>query len=99
MEGYNDPAPENAQPSVPETQAIWQWLTPTIFPSREDINFCNTKGVWRLHSSPKKSEMTELSLFRMTFPEKCVRDVLIPATNEEISGENITMQEFYVYLG
>ena len=43
--------------------------------------------------------MTELSLFRMTFPEKWVRDVLIPATNEEISGDDITLKEFYVYLG
>ena len=43
--------------------------------------------------------MTELSLFRMVFPEQWVRIVLIPATNEEISGDDITLQEFYVYLG
>ena len=43
--------------------------------------------------------MTELSLFRMEFREKWVRDVLIPSTNEEISGENITLKAFYVYLG
>ena len=63
------------------------------------MNCHNTKGVWRQHSWQKISEMTELSLFRMAFPEQWVRDVLIPATNEEISGENITLKEFYVYLG
>ena len=43
--------------------------------------------------------MTELSLFRMAFLEKWVRDVLIPATNKEISGDDITLKDFYVYLG
>ena len=35
----------------------------------------------------------------MAFPEQWVRDVLIPATNEDISGEEINLKEFYVYLG
>ena len=43
--------------------------------------------------------MTELSLFRMAFPEQWVRDVLISATNEEISGDEIALKEFSVYLG
>ena len=43
--------------------------------------------------------MTDLSLFRMTFPEQWVRDLLIPATKKEISGGNITLKEFYVFLG
>ena len=47
----------------------------------------------------KLSEMTELSLFRMEFPEQWVRDVLILATNDEISGDDITLQEFYMYSG
>ena len=29
---------------------------------------------------------------------KWVRDVLIPATNKEIAGDDITLQEFYVYI-
>ena len=99
MDDDNEPAPENAKPSAPATQTIWQWVTPTICPRRADVNFRNTKGVWRLHRWPKISEMAELSLFRMAFPEQWVRDVLIPATNEEIAGDDITLQEFYVYLG
>ena len=43
--------------------------------------------------------MTELSLFRMAFPEQWVGGVFIPETNKEISGGDITLQEFYVYLG
>ena len=62
------------------------------------MNYRNTKSVWRLHSWSKISDVTELSLFRVEFPEKLVRDVLIPATNEEIAGDDITLKEFYVYL-
>ena len=99
MEDKNYPAPENAHPGAPGIQTIGEWVKPIIFPRRVDVNFHNTKGVWRLHSWPKISEMTELSIFRMALPEQWVRGVLIPATNEEISGEDITLQEFYVYLG
>ena len=63
------------------------------------MNCHNTKGLWRQHSWQKISEITELSLFRMAFPEKWVRNVLIPETNEDISGNVITLKEFYVYLG
>jgi len=35
----------------------------------------------------------------MCFPEKWVKDVLIPATNKEIDREDLTLSEFYVYLG
>ena len=94
----SEPAPENAQPSAPATQTIGQWVTPTICPRRAYVNFHNTKGVWRQHSWQKISEMTELSLFRMKFPEKWVRDVLIPENNKEISGDDITLKEFYLYL-
>ena len=63
------------------------------------MNCHNTKGVWRLHSWPKISMMTDLSLFRMALHEKWVRGVLIPETNKEISGDDSNLQEFYVYLG
>ena len=99
VDDKNEPAPENAQPNAPVTQTNGQWLKPTIFPRQADVNCHNTKGVWREHSWPKISKMTELSLFTMSFPEKWVKDVLIPATNKETSGEEITLKEFYMYLG
>ena len=40
----------------------------------------------------------EIYIFRMVLPEKWVRDVLIPETNKEIVGDDITLQEFYVYF-
>ena len=45
MDKNNEPPPENAQPNSPETQTIGQWVTPTIFPRRADVNCHNTKGV------------------------------------------------------
>ena len=95
----NETAPENAQSSAPATQTIGKWVTPNLCPRRADVNFYNTKGVWRIHIWTNISEMTDLSLFKMAFPEQWVRDVLIPATNEEITGDKITLQEFYVYWG
>ena len=99
MDDDNDPSPDNSQPSATATQTIWHWLTPTICPRRVDVNCHNTKGIWRIHSWTKNSEMTEIYIFRMALPEQWVRGVLIPAINKEISGEDITLQEFYVYLG
>ena len=43
--------------------------------------------------------MDELALFWMCFPEQWVKDVLIPATNNEIEGDALTISELYVYLG
>ena len=63
------------------------------------MNYHNTKGAWRQHSWQKFSEMTEISLYTMAVPEQCMRDVLIPETNEEISVDDITLKDFYVYSG
>ena len=84
VDEVNEPAPENSQLNAPATHTIGQWVTPTICRRRAYVNCHNTKGVRREHSWPKNSEMTELSLFRMAFPEKWVKGVLIPETNKEI---------------
>ena len=63
------------------------------------MNYHNTKVVWRLLSWPKIYDMTELSLFKIVFPVQWVRGVLVTATIEENSGDEITLQDFYVYLG
>ena len=95
----NDPDPDNAQPNAPETHTIGQWETPNIGPRWADVHCHNTKGVWREYIWPNIYEVMELSLFRMEFPEKWVMNVLIPETKEGISGDGITLKEFYVYLG
>ena len=78
VDNSNEPAPENAQPTAPAAQTIGQWVTPTILPRQANMNCHNIKGVRRKHSWPKIYEMTEISLFRMAFPEQWGRDVLIP---------------------
>ena len=70
VDNNNEPAPDNAHTSAPVTQTIGQWVTPTIFPRREDVNYRNTKSVWRLHSWSKISDVTELSLLREFHPEE-----------------------------
>ena len=40
----------------------------------------------------KISKMTEISLFRVALPEQWMRDVLIPETDKEISGKDITLK-------
>ena len=55
--------------------------------------------MWKNNSWHKIQEMDELALFRMCFPEKWVRETLIPATNKEIEGDPLSLSEFYVFLG
>jgi len=38
-------------------------------------------------------------LFRLAFPESFIIEVLIPQTNKNIEGEELTLSEFYVWLG
>ena len=45
VDSNNETAPENAHSSAPANQTIVQWVTPTIFPRRSDVNYRNTKGV------------------------------------------------------
>ena len=82
VDNNNEPAPDNAHTRAPVTQTIGQWVIPNIFPRRADVECRKTKGVCRLHIWPENSEMAELSIFRMAFIEKWVRDFLIPATNK-----------------
>ena len=93
----NDPAPENADPPQP-TSHVGEWVTPTIC-ARKEANCSNRKGTWKNYSWKAISEMDEFAQFRMCFPEKWVREVVIPATNERIKGDPINLSEFYVFLG
>ncbi len=42
--------------------------------------------------------MMEMQLFRMCFPEEFVKEVLIPAMNEQMVNR-LTLGEFYEWLG
>ncbi len=43
--------------------------------------------------------MDEFVLFWMAFPENFFREVLIPTTNNNLPGDDLTLSEFYVWLG
>ncbi len=44
------------------------------------------------------SDMSEIELIRMAFPEKFIIDVSILATNKKLENP-VTLQEFYIWLG
>ena len=67
--------------------------------SKEDRSQLQQQGGWKHHAWQKIKEINKLALFRMCFPEDWVRDVVIPASNPEIEGEDMTLRELYVYLG
>lgn len=94
----NEPAPENAQPTPQTTAQVGEWITPTVCARRQQ-NCSNRKGSWKNYSWEVISKMDELAQFRMCFPEKYARDVLIPATNKNIEGDPLCLSEFYVWLG
>ena len=84
----NKPAPKNAQPYVPATATVGQWVTLTIFPGRADPNCNNNKGSWKNMSWKKIKKMDGLTLFRMCFgcphnlpPTMRLRGVRIPYPN------------------
>ncbi len=43
--------------------------------------------------------MDKFALFQMAFPESFLIEVLIPQTNNNIDGKQLTFSEFYVWLG
>ena len=91
----NESAPENAEGTVREGNG--QWEKPTMCPRRM-ANIINTKGQFTFHRWENISEMNELDLFRMCFPEQFLLDVIIPQTNRYL-GTPINLHEFYVWLG
>ena len=95
-----DPAPENAgaPPSEPLFN-VGEWMKPTICPRRADSTVHDLDGSWKQNSWQDVGQMSELELFRMAFPEKWVRDVVLPSTNKVIEGGEMDLQEFYVFLG
>ena len=95
----NDPAPENAEPSSQSNEDIGEWVTPTTCPRRANSHCTDVKGSWYNFSNTRIQCMDEFSLFRMCFPEKYVKEVIIPATNHGIYGNKLTLSEYYVFLG
>ncbi|KAL7460318.1 hypothetical protein ACHAXS_001694, partial [Conticribra weissflogii] len=75
-----------------------RWIKPSIC-SRRSLNVSNSPGSWRDKTWSELADMDEFSLFRLAFPESFIIEVLIPQTNKNIEGEELTLSEFYVWLG
>jgi hypothetical protein len=96
----NEPAPENAQPPVPQGPAPppGNWEKPTYCPRRANSDFSDQEGRFINHRWDAIADYNELDLFRMCFSEEWVLNSLIPMTNKEL-GKKTNLQEFYVFLG
>ncbi len=59
----------------------------------------NSPGSWRDKTWLELAGVDEFLLFCLAFPESFIIEVLIPQTNKNIEGEELTLSEFYVWLG
>jgi len=59
----------------------------------------NSPGAWSKKSWNEIADMDEFALFWMAFPENFFCEALIPTTNNNLPGDDLTLSEFYVWLG
>ncbi len=85
---------KNAGPPSPDPIA-GRWIKPSIC-SRRSLNVSNFSGNWRDKSWSEVADMDEFALFRMSFSESFIIDVLIPETNKNIEGEKFILMELYL---
>ena len=63
------------------------------------MNISDAKGGCKNHSWSSIAEMSDFDIFWMCFPDNFIWEVVVPMTNKYIEGPNITLQDFYVWLG
>ena len=93
------PAPENAVPQPQGQGIVGEWEKQLVCIRRSNTAIADTLGKWKGKTWPQVGEMTEFAIFRMTFPEDYLKNVVIPATNAHIEGDALTLSELYVWLG
>ena len=93
------PAPENAVPQPPAQGQVGEWEKQLICIRRNNTAITDTVGKWKEKSWKQIGNMTEFAIFWMCFPEDYIKTILIPATNNHLPGESLTLNEFYVWLG
>ncbi len=75
-----------------------EWVKP-ILCSRRVRNVTNSDGSWKEKSWTDIADMYEFAFFQMTFPKNFFWEILIPQTNTTLKGEDLSLLEFYVWLG
>ncbi len=95
-----DPAPKNTitQP-WPVGQVGEEWEKQLVCPQRKNSAIADTVGRWNQKSWPTIATMEEFAVFRLYFPEAYIKATIIPMTNTHLKGDQLTLQEFYVWLG
>ena len=72
---------------------------PNYFSKEGGPNISDKKGGWKNYSWSLIAEMSEFDLFRMCLPDNYIWEVFVPMNNRYIDGPNMTLQNFYVWLG
>ncbi len=98
VEDDNEPVIENAGPPPAGPALVGTCIKPAIC-ARRSLNATNSAGSWEGKSWTQIADMDEFSLFCLAFPERYFIDVIILETNKQLPGDNLTLQEFYVWLG
>ncbi len=82
----NEPLDKGApSPSPIEENAPLNFTIPTHCPCCER-NMNDERGKWAHHCWDEITSIMEFELFRMTFPENFVKDVIIPTTNNNLGS-------------
>ncbi|KAL7464846.1 hypothetical protein ACHAXS_005174 [Conticribra weissflogii] len=98
IDNDNDSIIKNAGPPLEGNQLNVEWVTPTLCPRRAS-NVTNSAGSWKDKSWTAIADMDKSALFWMTFPKKYFWEVLILQTNKSLKGEDLSLSEFYIWLG
>ncbi len=95
----NEPLDKGAAPPPPiiEYNGPHNFTVPMHCPCRER-NMIDLRGKWAHHRWDEIASMMEFKLFRMTFSEDFIKDVIIPTMNDKL-GSPLMLGEFYKWLG
>jgi len=91
VDDNNEPAIKNAGPPPEGQTAAGQWIKPSICPRRSS-NMTNSPGAWSKKSWNEIADMDEFALFWMAFLENFFCEVLIPTTNKNFPGDDLTVR-------
>ncbi len=94
----NELAPENAWVPLQQSTTVGKFFTPTISPWNATGMVMYKQNKWNTFSWDAIWIMSDFDLFHLSFPKAYIIDVIIPATNKQLTN-HLTLQEFYCWLG
>ena len=94
-----DPAPKNAIAEPRPVGQVGEWEKQLVYPRRNNSAITDTVGRWNQKSWPTIATMVEFAVFHLCFPEVYIKATIITMTNIHLKGDQLTLQEFHVWLG